>query len=214
MSVLSGSVQQVKGIGEKASEQLSQLQIETIEDLMTYFPYRYEIFAVKQVHECVHGEQVTLIATILSEPSVTFYGRRKSRLTFTAKVDDAVIRGVIFNRPYAKKQLKPGEFFTLTGTWDAHRLQITVSTYKKGKAIRESAIQPKYSLRGEITHYRLQKMIHQAIEQFGDQVEEFLPQSYLYDYKLPARIQAIQTLHKPENKETLKHARRRMIYEE
>src|SRR5699024_10901143 len=53
-----------------------------------------------------------------------------------------------------------------------------------------------------------------AIDQYISEVDEILPQKYLIEYKIPSRQQAIKTLHFPENKQSLHHARRRFIYEE
>src|SRR5699024_799283 len=87
-------------------------------------------------------------------------------------------------------------------------------TYKKGAETRETDIQPMYSLKGTLTNYRLQQMTKQALKQYGHLIEEFLPPHVLKAYKLPERREAWNTLHRPKSRETLKHARRRMIYEE
>src|SRR5690625_1762158 len=75
-------------------------------------------------------------------------------------------------------------------------------------------IQPVYSIKGNVTTNRLKNIIQQALKHYVNQVEEFLPYHFLKTYKIPHRRNAVMTLHKPENPETLKHARRRLIYEE
>src|SRR5690625_942637 len=120
----------------------------------------------------------------------------------------------MFNRSFAKKHIKMGDLVTLTGKWDAHRLQITVNHYKKGTADQQAEIQPIYSIKGEIKMGRLKKVIYNAIKEYDLQVTELLPETYLISYKLPERMDAVKTLHYPENRQTLKHARRRFVYEE
>ncbi|MGY0691518.1 ATP-dependent DNA helicase RecG [Virgibacillus sp. FSP13] len=212
--MLQDPVQTVKGIGEKFAEDLATIHIYTVEDLLFYFPYRYDVFEIKPLRELIHDDKVTIEGRVIHEPSLTFYGRKKSRLTFTVEVENVAIKAVMFNRAFAKKQIKPNDTMTLTGKWDAHRLQITVSNYKKGPAENHATIQPMYSLKGNITNIKLKKAIQTALTGYGNQIEEILPASYLEAYKLPNRHDALMAMHFPKDRLLLKHARRRFTYEE
>lgn len=212
--MLNETVQHVKGIGEKFAEDLQAMNIVTIGDLIHHLPYKYDILEVLPLHELIHDDKVTITGEVLYEPSLTFYGRKKSRLVFTVEVENVAVKAVMFNRAFAKKQLNPGDTVTLTGKWDAHRLQITVSNYRKGALEDTTEIQPVYSVKGDVTNYKLRKAIAQALEDYGNEVEEILPAAYLEDYRLPNRIDTIRTLHFPESRYKLKHARRRYIFEE
>src|SRR5690625_1226965 len=131
--MLSDSVEQLKGVGQKVSETLAQMDIFTICDLLFYFPYRYEFNEIKSLNELEHDENVTLVGKVASEPTVTYHGKNRSRLSVMIIVDAITIRAVMFNRAFAKKHLKPGKTVTLSGKWDANRLQITVNKYKIGR---------------------------------------------------------------------------------
>lgn len=211
--MLNESVENLKGVGEKYAESLATLDIKTIEDLLYYFPYRFDVFEVKPLAELVHDDKVTIEGRVVHEPSLSFYGKKKSRLSFTVEVENIAVKAVMFNRAFAKKQINTGDTMTLVGKWDAHRLQITVSQYKKGPAA-QSDIQPVYAVRGDITPLRLKKTIRTALEAYGDQLSEILPEAYLTAYKLPDRAKAVTAMHFPANRLALKHARRRFIYEE
>src|SRR5699024_11280641 len=65
-----------------------------------------------------------------------------------------------------------------------------------------------------MTNNRLKTLIKKAFEQYGQNIEELFPERYLTAYKLPYRYDALKTMHQPENKIALKHARRRFTYEE
>ncbi|MBY7143671.1 ATP-dependent DNA helicase RecG [Virgibacillus sp. NKC19-3] len=212
--MLRDSVTQMNGIGEKFAADLAALHIYTIEDLLHYFPYRYDVFEVKPLAELIHEDKVTIEGRVVHEPSLAFYGKKKSRLTFTIEVEQVAIKAVMFNRAFAKKQINPGDTVTLTGKWDAHRLQITVSHYKKGAAGDRATIQPMYSIKGEISSAKLKKTIQQALRDYVHETTELLPERFLDAYKLPDRKQALRTMHFPTNRIALKHARRRFIYEE
>lgn len=212
--MLNESVQKVKGIGQKTAERLQEMDIFTVKDLLEYFPRRYHIHEVKPLKSLVHGEQVTIIGKVASIPTVNYYAPRRSRLHFTIEVEGVAVKAVLFNRAFAKKHFKMGETFTFMGKWDAHRLQITVSTYKKGALRKGKEIEPVYPSKGSMTDRRLKKLIHQALEQYSDNIEEFLPYHYLKMYHIPHRKEAIRSIHQPKNQHALKHARRRLVYEE
>ena len=206
-------VSEVKGVGPALKEKFAELGIETVEDLMTTYPSRYENFEVLPITELVHEQKATIEGIVLSEPVVSFFGRKKSRLVVPIQVDQVVVKGVMFNRAFAKKQLAVGEKVTVTGKWDQHRQQITISHYKVGEKS-TGEIEPVYMLRQIITPFQFKKIIKQAFEQFREQINEILPTRYLDDYKLINRRFAIEQMHFPNDVEHLKQARRRLIYDE
>lgn len=212
--MLSEPVTAIKGVGERFAEDLSIMNIYTVEDLLNYFPYRYDVFEIKPLSELIHEDKVTIEGKVLHEPSLNFYGKKKSRLAFNVEVEGVAVKAVMFNRAFAKKQINPGDTITLTGKWDAHRLQITVSNYKKGAAAEQAEIQPIYSLKGDVTNYKLKKAVTSVITDYANEVSEILPKQYLDTYRLPDRKHALVTMHFPKNRIDLKHARRRFIYEE
>lgn len=212
--MLSDPVTVIKGIGEKLAADLGGMDIHTVEDLLYYFPYRYDVFEIKPLSELIHEDKVTIEGRIIHEPSLNFYGKKRSRLSFNVEVEGVAVKAVMFNRGFAKKQLNPGDTVTLTGKWDAHRLQITVNHYKKGTANEQTAIQPTYSLKGDVTNYKVKKAVRNAIKTYQTDIRELLPDRYLESYKLPDRADAVSTMHFPANRVELKHARRRFTYEE
>ncbi|MFD1360301.1 ATP-dependent DNA helicase RecG [Lentibacillus salinarum] len=212
--MLSDPVTAVKGVGEKLAADLGEMGIYTVEDLLAYFPYRYDVFDIKPLSELIHDDKVTIEGRVIHEPSLHFYGRRKSRLSFNVEVEGVAVKAVMFNRSFAKKQLNPGDTVTLTGKWDAHRLQITVNQYKKGPANQQTSIQPMYSLKGDVTNYKVKKAVTDALKTNQHDIDELLPPRYLEAYKLPDRAEAVATMHFPKSRIDLKHARRRFTYEE
>ena len=210
----SENVTEIKGVGEKAAENLASMNIHSIADLLFYFPSRYDVYEIKPLSELIHDDKVTIEGRVVHDPSLTFYGKKKSRLSFTVEVEGVAIKAVMFNRAFAKKQIQADNIVTLTGKWDAHRLQITVSYYRLGQIDDQQSINPVYSLKGDFTNIKLKKLILTALETYGGSINEILPDSYLQSYKLPNRKEAVYTMHFPKDRIALKHARRRFTYEE
>ncbi|SFD81508.1 ATP-dependent DNA helicase RecG [Lentibacillus persicus] len=212
--MITDPVTAIKGVGDKFASDLAEMGLHTVKDLLNYFPYRYDVFEIKPLDELIHEDKVTIEGKVLHKPSLNFYGKKKSRLSFNVEVEGVAVKAVMFNRAFAQKQLDTGDIVTLTGKWDAHRLQITVSNYKKGPANEQTAIQPMYSLKGDVTNYKLKKAISSSLDAYRNDIEEILPERYLKAYKLPDRASAVSIMHFPKSRIDLKHARRRFIYEE
>lgn len=204
----------VKGIGEETAKLLEGLRIYTVEDLLHHFPFRYEDYKHKDIHEVKHEERVTVVGRVQSEPSVRYYGKKKNRLTFRLLVNQVLVTVAFFNRAFLKNQIRPGEEVTVTGKWDQHRMTIAGSELRQGKVERDETIMPIYSVSGSLTTKAIRKYIKQALVQFGGYLPELIPAEQRNAYKLPPKADAVKALHFPDDAEVMKHARRRMVYEE
>lgn len=204
----------VKGIGEETAVSLQAMNIHTVEDLLTYFPYRYEDYRLKDLQDVKHDERVTVEGKVQSEPSLMFYGKKRSRLTVRLLIDRYLVQVVFFNQAYLKSKFVIGELVTVTGKWDQHRQTITASEAKVGSQQAEKKYEPVYSVRGEISVKGLRRFINLAFSQYGESVEENLPSTLVAKYKLGNRLAALRTMHYPDGEDSVKRARRRFVYEE
>lgn len=211
---LNQSVMVLKGIGEETAEMLSEMKIETIQDLLEYFPFRYEDYRLRDLTEVGHHEKVTVEGKVQSEPSLVYYGRKKSKLTIHLLVGRYLIKVVFFNQPYLKAKITMNETVTISGKWDAHRQTITANEFQAGSSTKQNDFEPVYSLRGRLTTKGIRKFISLAFQQFGSFIEETLPDSLLKKYRLQSRRDCLKAMHFPQNQEELKQARRRLVYEE
>lgn len=207
-------VSDLTGVGPALTEKLAELDIHSVEDLITTFPSRYDNFEVLPLSELVHEQKATIEGIVLSEPVVTYYGYKKSRLTVSLQVGEVVVKGIIFNRAFAKSHLKVNQNVIVTGKWDQHRQQITISHYRTGEKDQTAEIEPVYLLRQIITQKQFKKIIKQALEKYSHEIVEILPEKYLTEYKLFNRHFAIEQIHFPKDVNHLKQAKRRLIYDE
>ena len=213
-SKLKQSVTAVKGIGEETAQSLAEMRIETIEDLLEYFPYRYEDYRLRDLTEVKHDERITVEGKVHSEPSLMYYGKKRSRLTIRLLVERYLIQVVFFNQPYLKNKFQVNEIVTVTGKWDQHRQIITASQAKIGSNEAERKFVPVYSVKGDITVKGLRRFINLAFSEFGNEIKETLPENIITRYKLGDRREALRTMHNPTNEDDVKQARRRFVYEE
>ncbi|WAA13643.1 ATP-dependent DNA helicase RecG [Fervidibacillus halotolerans] len=213
---LEKNVTSIRGIGEETASMLATMGIHTVEDLLTYYPFRFEDQRLKDLAEVDHDEKVTVEGSVMSAPSLTFYGRNKSRLAVRVMVGSYLVTAVFFNRPYLKKKLQLNTIVTLSGKWNRHRQQIIVNEVKFGKAnhVHMTEFQPFYSVKGDLTSKGIHRFIRLALTQYFHAIEETIPTFLLEKYRLLPRKEAIRAIHFPKNAEEIKQARRRLVYEE
>jgi ATP-dependent DNA helicase RecG len=212
--MLTQPITTIKGIGEKRAEELASLGIRSVQDLLEYLPYRYEDYQLKDIADIAHDEKATIEGKVHSEPSLRYFPKKKSRLTFRLLVGKYLITAVVFNRPYLKGQISLGQTLTISGRWDRNKLMVTVSEVHFGTFNGDQRIDPVYSLKGLMHGKTMQKMMIQAFQQFSGHIPESLPNQLLELYRLPGKESALKMMHFPENFKQLKAARRRLAYEE
>jgi ATP-dependent DNA helicase RecG len=213
-SEINQSVTAITGIGEETAEALAEIKVYTIQDLLEYFPYRYEDYRIKDLADVKHDEKVTIEGKVHSEPSLIYYGRKRSRLTVRVLVDRYLINVVFFNQPYLKNSIEINTPITVTGKWDQHRQTITANEMKKVGNSQQKEFEPVYHIKGNLTVKGLRRFIQLAITQYGTNVGENLPIDLLQKYRLLNRRDALRALHFPLSETDVKQARRRFVYEE
>ena len=212
--MLNSQVTTIKGVGEALEEKLNQLHIYTVRDLIYTFPSRYDHHQILPLSDLVHEQKATIQGTIIADSLVSFFGKKKSRLTFPLQVGDVIVKVIMFNRHFLKAQLQAGKTVTVTGKWDQYRQQLTAEHHFLGEKGPDEPIEPVYLLRQIIPSKRFKKLIKQAFEQMEDQLDEFLPDTYRTKYKLISLAYALKQMHFPESFKHLKQAKRRLVYDE
>lgn len=207
-------VSALKGIGAKATEQLTTLKIETIEDLIMTFPYRHDDFTLKDLAETPHNERVTVEGRVESEPTVLFLGNKRSRMQLKLLAGPHLVKAVFFNQHYLKGRLTPGDIVTITGKWDRGRQTINATKLTMGPQSEQASFEPVYSLKGVMHQNTFRRFMRNALDEVGLVMDEPLPIEILNAYRLPTMQQALEMLHFPKDAEQMKHARRRFVYEE
>ncbi|PCK21626.1 ATP-dependent DNA helicase RecG [Bacillus pumilus] len=211
---LQGNVSVLKGIGAETEKTLNELGIHTVADLLGYFPYRYDDYELRNLEEVRHDERVTVEGKVHSEPVLTYYGKKRSRLTFRLLVGRFLITAICFNRPYLKRSLVLGDTVSVTGKWDKNRQSIMVQEFKKGTHEQDGSIEPVYSVKENVTVKMMRRFVKQALSLYVDKAEDPLPKQLVSAYKLMSYQDALKTIHLPETRDSLKQARRRFVYEE
>lgn len=200
------------GVGPKSAEKLSKLGIENLQDLLLYFPFRYEDFKSKNVLELEDGEKAVVSGVVVTPANVQYYGYKRNRLRFTIKQGEVVLAVNFFNQPYLADKVALGSTIAIFGKWDKAKAGLTGM---KILAQVEDDLQPVYRVAQGISQTSLVKTIKIAFDQGLDLLlEENIPQILLGHYQLLGRSQAVRAMHFPKDLAEYKQALRRIKFEE
>ncbi len=209
----------IKNIGPARTLMLKRLGINTVGDLLYYFPREYDDRSQnKSAGEYRNGEQTTLKGVVLR----TEEKRPRRNLVITRIfVDDGAggFVAVWYNQPFIKRRFTQGNGVLLTGKIILFNseIQLQVKDYEviRPKELNWAGkITPVYSLTEGITQRIMRKLIEEVLFSWGKTIEEFLPEEILQKYVLPEVVSALQAMHFPKSFNELKMARRRFVFEE
>lgn len=203
----------LSGVWEKRAETLATLGIETIEDLLSYYPFRYEDIQERQIQEINDQEKVTLKGLVVSPAVLNRFGYKKSKLSFRLMQENDVFMVSFFNQPYLKDKVVVGEEIAIYGRWDAKRQTLNGMKILSSSSQNEG-FSPIYHVNKSIRQTTLIQLIKQAFEQYYGYIEENLPQNLVDKYRLFARNEAMWAMHFPKTMEDNHQAKRRVIFEE
>lgn len=202
----------LKGVGEKAIEYLNKMNLYTINDLIEYYPYRYNIIKVIHLIEARDGEVVTIKGIVDSEPRVSYINKTLNRMAFKVRTDNFLINVVIFNRAFYKNSLKVGRLINLVGKYERKNNTFTASDIKF-EIINGSKIEPVYHLVNGMKNKTLSKLIGECFDMRVD-LEDYIPDYLVNRYEFMDKLKAAYNIHFPTSTDNLKKARLRAIYEE
>ena len=212
MKSLQDPVSTIRAVGPKTAEALTTLGIQTVEDLLTYFPSRYDDFAPTNLETAKDKQKVTIHGTIVSEPVMSRFGYRRTRLDFRVMVGHAVVQVVYFNQPYLKKQAVMDQDVTIMGTWNASRQEIQGTKLLTNQQDQE--IGAIYPANKHVHQATLRKLIKIAYHNYANVIATLLPISLRQRYQLLDRRTMIHDMHFPKDGLAARAARRTAAYEE
>lgn len=197
----------IKGIGEKSEKLLNKLGIITPNDLIEYYPYRYNIYNFSDLKD---GDNIVTLGVIESNPMVSYIKRNFNRLSFRCNINKNIVNVVIFNRAFLKNNIKIGSNVCLIGKYDKRKNQFLASDIKFN--VKNGDIESVYHLTKGLNNNFISKTVLNIIDKCKpkDLIPEYLENKYNFLNKKEALIK----IHFPSNVKEIKDAKIRLIYEE
>ena len=202
----------IKGLGPKTIETLKNININNMEDLVYYYPYRHEIVRLNDIKEAKDKDNVVIECIVDSVPLTRRFRANMTSLTFRAMSNKKMIAIMIFNRAFLKSQIKPGSIVTVVGKYDALKNTVIASDIKFER-LQTGSIIPIYHLTTGLTSKALKKYIDEALTKFDNYID-YVPDYLNERYNLISKKSAVNLIHNPKNEDEVKKALIKLKYEE
>lgn len=209
------SVSNLGGIGNKRAELFAKLGINSIGDLLNFYPRSYEDWnLVEKIENLEYGTTVCIRATLAT--SVNDARISGGRIISKAMVfdDTGSLQIVFFNNRYISSMLKSGTEYLFYGkvTADSYGAQMVAPTFS---AVQDAtAIYPVYKQAAGLPSKNIAKAVKQALAMLPNTIKDPFPQQVREIFDLCDLRTALQNIHFPKDHEALERARKRLIIEE
>ncbi len=209
----------LQGIGPRHAETLSKLGMQTLGDMLYYYPRRYDDYSqLKPIKDLFYGEQVTVIGTIQSVHSRPIRGGKASIIEAIISDGTAGLRLSFFNQPWLANRFKVGDAISVSGKVDQYlgRLVMNGPDWEsvEVESLHTNRIVPVYSLTERITQKWLRNVMKQVVEYWAPRVVDALPESTRSSARLLSLPEALMQVHFPDSQEKLTAARERLAFDE
>ena len=204
---------EIKGLGPKTQKILNKLNIETSQDLLEFYPFRYEILTRSNIYELSQDDKIVIDGIVESIPTIRFIGRKMDKMTFQFNTYDKVLNVTIFNRAFLKPKIKPGTILTIIGKYDPKHNSIIASDIKFEKIEDKQKIEPIYHTTSGITSKQIHQYINSILSSEYD-IPSYIPDYLLEKYNFINKNKSIKNIHNPQDKRIFEASLNFLKYEE
>jgi len=205
-------------VGQVLTKRLKKLGLENNLDLLFYYPNRYEDFSIISKIANLQLDQTTTVKGKVEIINNRRSWRRRMMITEAVIKDDTEgIKVVWFNQPFISKIIKAGEEIFISGKVSQDQIGLLFKNpiYEKARAdtTHTARIIPIYPLTEGITQKQIRFLTKQVVQNISN-IEDWLPEKIIKQYKLLALKEALQQIHFPDNWQKLRAAQRRLGFDE
>lgn len=205
-------LEDLKGIGPKTISNLNDINIYTVNDLLTNYPFRYNVYKPEVLNIQDSNETVVLTGEVYSSPKVFYIKGNLNRLSFKFNTSNKLINVTIFNRAFLKQHLNINSTITVIGKYNLKTNILTANDIKL-IPILKLTIEPVYHLSQKIKKSAYKKILSTILSS-DFKCDSYIPSYIEEKYKFITKRDAILNIHNPKNLDMLKASRLYLIYEE
>ncbi len=202
----------IKGVGPKMLLNLHELNIYNIDDLLTYYPYRYDLFEPTNLTDDYDNERIAINVQVETTATTAFIRKNFNKLQFRVNHNGKVMYAVIFNRAFLKPHIVIGKVITLVGKYDSKRNTLICDDIKLNPLTKKEII-PIYHIKKGIKNNDLRKIMESALVDSA-KIPNYIPDEFIMKYDFISKKQALRMIHSPHNFEEIKKSKLYLKYEE
>ena len=205
-------LEDIKGIGPKTLKLFQNLNIFTIQDLITYYPYKYKLYHPVTLDNYEENTEVLINGYVASDAKIYYIKRNLNKISFRLNTGTKLINVTIFNRPFIKQHLLLNKYISVIGKYNVKTNTFTASDIKLTPIIKDE-IEPIYHTTQGLKQVNIHKIINNLLEK-NIYVPSLIPEEYIKEYSLLDKLTAIKEIHNPTSTNNLKQAEICLKYEE
>ncbi len=218
---LKNPVKYLKGVGPHWEKLLKKFNIIQIGDIFFHIPRLYiDRSTISKIENIKIGETATILGEVISFESRRLRKRMGMQTALLKDEPGGLIFLKWFKQPYLKKVLKKGVKIMASGEVTFYKGKqmvhpdFEIITDEESKRLHTGRIVPFYPLTEGMFQKRVRKIIDNGITLYLDCLEETLPDWIIKEEKLLPIKEAIYKIHRPMTFNDIKHAKKRLIFEE
>lgn len=205
-------LEDIKGIGPKSLLALKALNLYTKDDVINYFPYRYNVYIPVKLRECSEGDTCTITGYVESTAKVFFIRKNLNKLSFAFNTGSELVNVTIFNRAYLKPNIRIKSYISVIGKYNRKSNTFMASDIKL-TPITKTVIDPVYHLNQGIKRSNFKKLVDEILDNTVE-IKSNVPDYLIEKYNFINKKEAVTNVHKPKDINSLKKADLHLIYEE
>jgi ATP-dependent DNA helicase RecG len=207
------------GIGPGNGKRLAEIGLNTLRDLLYYFPRRYVDYSkLKPIHQVTYGEELTIIGTIQSTTNRTIKNKQFQITEAVLSDGTGFLRLTWFNQPWIANRLVPGTPVSVSGKIDMYLGRYSMNNpdweLMEAEHLHTNGIVPVYSLTAGISQKWLRTRMAQTVKFWAPRVPDYMPENICQEAELVDLATALYQVHFPENNTQLQVARSRLAFDE
>ena len=206
-------LEQIEGIGPKTKELLAKLNIDTVDDLVNHYPFRYEVIKRSKLEEIKDRDKIIIDGIIEGQPTVIYINPKLKKIIFRINANKIIINVTIYNQVYLMDNLKAGKYVTVIGRYDKIKNTIIANDIRMDRLPAVPKIESIYYTTSGLSKKSIAKFVTSLVMN-GYKPVDILPEYLIEKYKLLTKYEAICEVHNPTDEMLLKRARQRIKYDE
>ena len=218
--LLSDSINELKGVGDKVGDKLRKLGIYTLKDMIEHYPREYEDRRqITPLAACELDEPQNVLVTVCSKPQIAKKGN-KILVSFRVKDETSSIMVTFFGQAYMRNNFVMGEKYLLYGKIKHKygQLEMDSPEYQKvadpSKLGTVAKITPIYPTTQKLSQKVIRGLIEHCLNEVLPEVKDPLPERIIKQYHLVNKEEALRGIHFPKDSEHFFEARKRLVFEE
>jgi len=209
----------LNGIGPERQAVYAKLGIESLRDLLLYFPRRYDNYsAMKPINRLEYGEECSVIGTVVEAHARRIRGGQATLLKVILSDATGQLEISFFNQPWLADKLKPGRQIVVSGRIDQYLGRPTIVPDEwedlDQELLNTGRIVPVYRLTNGLTQRAVRKVTQQVVKFWARRQADPLPAEMVRRAELLTYGEALAQIHFPDSQEQLDAARHRLAFDE